>query len=607
VEGSDRTSRRLGQHRKMKRSRSVRAYVVRLVIAVAVPLLAFGAFLLIRSADNEGRAIATTVQERAQGVAADLDRELRNLHDLVSILAASHSVVASDLAALSRRYALWPLLDRGLGLVVRDLSGELLNTCTGDGRPFPAIRAVGEVAYTASTYKPHITDLITDPISGEPLLTIDLPVWRGDESVLIVSLCALPRILQILIEQHLPDGWSAVIVDSQGRVIASIRESSGGSFAAAGADSATVAEADIDWIAGQWGRSGTGYEASSPVYLAGWTVTVTVPGKIFSGPVRRALLVLFVAGGGTLALVLVLAFAIGRRISGPLTRVAGVARTLGRGSQIVPPPTGINEADLIAHVLCSTDADLKRRTAELTQTVEALRQGEKRLLKLSDDLRQALDERKELLNRILSAQERERQRIARELHDHLGQYFTAMLLGLKAAEKASGCHGEGYLRIADLKDMTSAMSREVYQLAWELRPTALDDLGLEAAIANYLEKWSGRFDLNVDFVSNLREKRLSAPVEITLYRVLQEAMTNVAKHAHAERVSVALDADGAEVRLVVEDDGTGFAARSANVPSAPTGGFGLLGIRERLALVGGSLIIEPVSDHGTALFCRIPA
>src|ERR1700730_8928554 len=597
---------RLGRHRKMKRSRSVRAYVIRLVVAVAVPLLTFGAFLLIRSADNEQRAIATTVQERAQGAAADLDRELHNLHDLVAILAASHSLVASDVA-LSRGYAFSPLRDRGLGLVVRDLSGELLNTCTGDGRAFTALRAVDEVASTASPYKSYISDLVTEPISGEPLLTIDLPIWRGDESVSILSLCAIPRILKLLIEEHWPDGWTAVIVDSRGRAIASIRGSSGGSFAAAGADSAAVAGADNDWIAGQWGSSGPGYVASSPVYLAGWTVTVAVPGEIFFGPVRRALLVLLVAGGGTVALVIVLGVAIVLRMSGPSSRVAGIARALGRGRQVVPPRTGINEADLIAQVLCSTEADLERRTAELTQTVGALRRGEKRLLKLSDDLRQALEERKELLNRILSAQERERQRIARELHDHLGQYFAAMLLGLKAADKASSWHDEGHLRIADLKDMTSAMSREVHQLSWELRPTALDDLGLEAAIANYLEKWSGRFDLNVDFVSNLREKRLSAPVEITRYRVLQEAMTNVAKHAHAERVSVVLDADSAEVRLVVEDDGTGFASRSANVPSAPTGGFGLLGIRERLALVGGSLFIEPVPDHGTALFCRIPA
>jgi chemotaxis family two-component system sensor kinase Cph1 len=111
----------------------------------------------------------------------------------------------------------------------------------------------------------------------------------------------------------------------------------------------------------------------------------------------------------------------------------------------------------------------------------------------------------------------------------------------------------------------------------------------------------------VDFVGNLRGRRLPAPVEITLYRVLQEAMTNVAKHADAERISVVLEAETGEVRLIVEDDGIGFTGANASAPSTATSGFGLIGIRERLALVGGSLMIEPASDHGTALFCRIPA
>jgi signal transduction histidine kinase len=589
----------------MKRSRSVRAYVVRLVVAVALPLLAFGAFLLILSAGNEQRAIATTVQERAEGVAADLDRELRNLQDHVSILAASHYLFAGDVA-LSRPYAFSPVRDGALGLVIRDLSGELSNTCTGDGRPFPANRAVDEVAYTTSLGIPHISVLVTEPSSGEPLLTIDLPVRRADGSTLIFSLCVLPRILQILIEQHLPDGWTTVVFDSQGRPIASVGQSAGSSLAAAGGVSTAVPGADNDRIAARSGNSGPGYRASSPVHVAEWTVAVTVPGEIYSGPVRRAFLILFVAGGGTLALVLVLAFVIGRRIAGSLTQLTEIARALGRGGRCAPLSTGINEADLIARALCSTGEDLLRRTAELTQTVEALRHGKKRLLKLSGDLQQALDERTELLNRIVSAQEDERQRIARELHDHLGQYLAAMLLGLNAADKASSSHDEGHHRLADLKALTSAMSREVHQLSCELRPTALDDLGLEAAIANYLEKWSGRFDLKVDFVGNLRGKLLLAPVEITLYRVLQEAMTNIVKHAHAERISVVLDADTTEVRLVVEDDGTGFSQGNINVPGPPTGKFGLLGIRERLALVGGSLIIEPAADRGTALFCRIP-
>jgi signal transduction histidine kinase len=591
----------------MKRSRSVRVHVVRLVVAVALPLLVVGALLLIHSADNEQRAIATTVRERAQGAAADLDRELRNLQDLVSILAGSHYLFVSDVAA-SRRHAMSLLRDSALGLVVRDLSGEpLFDTCTAGGRPFPVSGALSDALYTAKAAKSQISELVTEPISGELFLTIDLPVWRDDEAVFLLSLCALPRVLRVLLEQHLPSGWSAVIVDGQGWPIASVRESAGGSFAAAGGDQPAVSSTNNATIIPEWESSGAGYSASSAVALAGWTVSVAVPGEIFSAPMRHAVFTLLVVGGGTLALVLVLAVAMGRRIAGSLTHLTAIAKSLGSGGLPALPRTGINEADLVSEVLCSTGEDLNRRTAELTQTVEALRHGKNQLRKLSDDLRQALDERRELLNRIVSAQESERQRIARELHDHLGQYFAAMLLGLNLVEKASSWRNEGRHRIADLKSMTSAMSRDTHRLSWELRPTALDDLGLEAAVANYLERWSGRFGRNVDFVGNLRGRRLSAPVEITLYRVLQEAMTNVAKHAHAHRISVVLEAETGEVRLIVEDDGIGFTQTNAAVPVTPTGGFGLLGIRERLALVGGSLIIEPVADHGTALFCRIPA
>jgi signal transduction histidine kinase len=590
----------------MRRSHSVRVYVVRLVVAVALPLLLFGALLLVRSAHDEQRTLATTVQERAQGAAADLDRELRNLQDFVLILAGSDHLPVGDGAG--SRPALSLLGDHKLGLAVRDLSGEpSFDTCTADGRGLPITGGLSHVLYDANPTKLQISEMVSEPISGEPLLTIDLPIWRDDHSVLIFSLCALPRILRILIEQHLPSGWVAVVVDGQGRPIASVWESAGGSFAAAGDDQAAIGNWDNDSILAQWRSADPGYSASSPVHLAGWTVAVNVPGEIFSGPVRRALFVLVVAGGGTLALVLVLAAAIGRRIAGSLTDLTAVAKSLGSGEQPALPHIGINEADLIAEVLCSTGKDLNRRTVELTQTVEALRHGENQLRKLSDDLRQALGERRELLNRIVSAQESERQRIARELHDHLGQYFAAMLLGLNAAEKASSRYNDGSHRIADLKSMTSAMGREVHRLAWELRPTALDDLGLEAAIANYLEKWSGRFNLNVDFVGNLRGRRLPAPVEITLYRVLQEAMTNIAKHARAEKISVVLEAETSEVRLIVEDDGMGFTKTDTAVPVTATSGFGLLGIRERLALVGGSLSIESAFDHGTALFCRIPA
>jgi len=277
------------------------------------------------------------------------------------------------------------------------------------------------------------------------------------------------------------------------------------------------------------------------------------------------------------------------------------------GGQLAPALTGISEADLVALTLCSTSMDLRQRTAELTQTTGALRHSEERLKTLSDDLRHALDERRRLVNRLVSAQENERQRVARELHDHLGQYAAAMLFRLKTADQASNWHDEWHENLGELKTMALAMSQEIHRLSWELRPAALDELGLEVAIANYVETWSGRFNLVVDFVANLRGRRLSAPVEIVLYRVLQEAVTNVAKHAQAEKISVVLEAKPSEVSMIVEDNGIGIGDTNVSFPAGPASGFGLVGIRERLALVGGSLVIESAPNCGTTLCCRIPA
>jgi signal transduction histidine kinase len=591
----------------MKRSRSLCAYVTYLVVAVALPPLAFGGFLLIRSAHHEQQAIAMTAQERAQGIAADIDRELRHLQHLVSVLATSRELFvdepASNLLGIASLFK-----GENLGLFVRSSAGQsILNTCFSGDQTAPENPVFAGAATYLNGAHTLVAGLTEESVSGAPLPTIDLQVQREGGTSYIVSLCALPRILQILVEQNLPAGWNANVLDRQGRRIASVTGTAGDEFASAEGGRAVNKDEAGRPITGLWAGMSTAYRTSTPIVLAGWTVAVRVPGEIFFGPVKRALLVLPVAGGGALGLVLIFAVGVGRRIAEPIAKLTGIARKVGEGREVAPLVTGINEADLVAHALCSTNKDLGRRTEELTRTVEALRESESRLRQTSADLRRVLDQRTELLNRMVSAQESERQRIARELHDHLGQYFVAILLGLGTVEQTWRRGDEAGQRIAELKELTSAVSREVHQLSWELRPTALDDLGLEAAMANYLEKWRERFSLNVDFVGNLRGRRLSPPIEITLYRVLQEAMTNIARHAKAARVSVALEANPTEVRLIVEDDGTGFDSGEAGVPGGQPSGFGLLGVRERLAAVGGALSIETAPYRGTTLFCQIPA
>ena len=211
----------------------------------------------------------------------------------------------------------------------------------------------------------------------------------------------------------------------------------------------------------------------------------------------------------------------------------------------------------------------------------------------------------QVLRRTVVEQEAERQRIARELHDSLGQSLTLLQLGLDGLARAAP---EAARQAAGLKRIADGLAREINRLAWEIRPTALDDLGLSTAIRHLIDTWGERSHLTFDVHLMLEGQRLPAVVETTLYRVLQEALTNVARHAEAARVGIILEASDQEARLIIEDDGRGFSweANKAGEGGAQSGRLGLLGMRERLSLVGGTLEVETSPGRGTTLFTRVP-
>jgi signal transduction histidine kinase len=161
-------------------------------------------------------------------------------------------------------------------------------------------------------------------------------------------------------------------------------------------------------------------------------------------------------------------------------------------------------------------------------------------------------------------------------------------------------------RVEKLKSLTTDVGQEVNQMAWEIRPTALDDLGLQKAFQQFLEEWAERSPLQFDVHLALNDRRLPPAIETALYRVLQEAIRNVVKHAQASRVGVILEATAREVRLIVEDDGKGFVWETSAGAVAASDRLGLLGIRERLALVGGMLEVETSPGSGTTLLIHVP-
>ena len=230
-----------------------------------------------------------------------------------------------------------------------------------------------------------------------------------------------------------------------------------------------------------------------------------------------------------------------------------------------------------------------------------------RELKIEGDRRAVVEaELSQVLRRTVVEQENERHRIARELHDSLGQYLTIMQLDLDDIARRSASAEHVRTGITRLKELASSVGHEINRLAWEIRPTSLDDLGLQTAVQQFLEEWSERSGLKFDLHLMLDNRRLSPEVETTLYRVLQEAITNVVKHAEATKVGIILEASESEVRLIVEDNGKGFNWEDPDEATSPSARLGLLGIRERLTLINGHLEIEAGHGSGTTLIVHAP-
>ena len=208
---------------------------------------------------------------------------------------------------------------------------------------------------------------------------------------------------------------------------------------------------------------------------------------------------------------------------------------------------------------------------------------------------------RDALRRVVTAQELERRRLARELHDETGQALTSILLGLRGLEDVKD---EATLKtaVAEVRELVRSTLQDVRRLAVELRPTALDDFGLVAALERLTDNFAEQTGMAVEFVSNLPgDGRFPPEVETALYRLVQESLTNIVKHARATSVSIVLTQKPGFVSVIVEDDGVGFE------PGRQTGdGIGLLGMRERVGLFGGRVVVESRPGAGTTIVAEVP-
>ncbi|HEY0073023.1 MAG TPA: PAS domain S-box protein, partial [Abditibacteriaceae bacterium] len=241
---------------------------------------------------------------------------------------------------------------------------------------------------------------------------------------------------------------------------------------------------------------------------------------------------------------------------------------------------------------------VQERTAELQQSKVALEQEVRERLALQQA-------REELMKRLVSAQEEERHRISRDLHDVLGQDLTALLMILQLLPAQLLPE-----HVEKLKDSVKGLIHRVQRLAWEMRPAELDSMGLQFALKEYVQEWRDQYGIQANFVHNvvIGTERYPEAIETALYRIVQEALTNVQRHAGAKQVSVILEKSQSTLTAIVEDDGQGFdPEKDEQGHGRPASHrLGLLGMQERMEIVGGTLTIESRPGQGTTVYARAP-
>lgn len=240
---------------------------------------------------------------------------------------------------------------------------------------------------------------------------------------------------------------------------------------------------------------------------------------------------------------------------------------------------------------------VRSRTSELTAT-------NAQLAAEVQERRAAEEQVKHLLKQLVAVQEEERRKIARNIHDHLGQQMTVLRINLETLVGAAQSHPELDKRMHRTQQLAEEMDQSIDFLTWELRPAALDTLGLPAALSNLVQGWSERFQISADFhCAGTDGLRLTPETEINLYRLTQEAMHNIYKHAQANNVGVFLERRDSKLLLIIEDNGCGFDADDLSIINR---GMGFVGMRERATLVGGETEIESSPGEGTTIYVRVP-
>ncbi len=623
---------RWGSAREAWSRRGLQARVVLLVgVGVLAPMAIVG-WAGWASLGELSRQVLTERQLLAKSVADHLEYVVRSNLEILQAVASAPRVdledpdPAPERAALREAYLRSHLLE---GVFLLSKRGELLWE-----EPFRApgaaarLRDLPSLQEAFRTGRPTASGLVENNTGAHRLYVfVPLRSWTGRIAGVAGGELdpGSPRFRSLLQPFRFGESGSVDLVDSRGMVIATTdprrlyRES----------DHRQVLEGLIREKRAMVGTCHGCHEsrairgrvrevmAFAPLSVVPWGISIRQPEEEAFAAVAALRRRIVWLGPVLLAVALLFAWGAARSVRKPLAVLTEAAERIASGEMASPiPPLGEDEVGRLGRSLEGMRVTLKeslegvaRANRELEARVE---ERTRELERLYRELREREEARGQLLRKVISAQEEERKRIARELHDDTSQALAALVMGLETALAPLPPSGSRE-RLEEVKTLAVRTLEEVHRLIFDLRPSVLDDLGLLSAIRWYAERSLEPRGIAVrcEFsgpgtpAEGVGE-RLPPQVETALFRVVQEAITNIVKHAEAETVLIQCTLREGTLTIEIEDDGKGF---DPSEPAGPVGGgrgLGLLGMRERVELLGGTVQIESSPGHGTRIALKVP-
>jgi signal transduction histidine kinase len=585
------------------RLRSLRLRVVGLLILALLPVFAL---MVFTASESRRRALEDTQDTalRLAELAASNQRQLIDgARDILITLAQIPAIQSRDRAAclffLSNVLMQHPLY---ANFGATDGAGNVFCMTLPQRLPFSiAEQDYFQQSMTSRDYA--ISQYQISPTNAQAIITLAYPVLdsTGEPQGIVFASLDLRWLGPFMNASPLPQGSVLRVIDPRGVILASYPDGEieiGQAMPEVSISRSVINEGtgltqgyDSNGMGRLYAYAPLRAGADSSVYII-----ISIPAKEALAESNRVLLRNLIALVLGTALALSIAwvgtqFFFLRRVNS----LVGVAQRLSTGdlSARTDWTAGQGELGQLAHAFDEMAATLERREREQESAQAQIRKQE--------------CIRANLLHQLIGAQEDERMRISRELHDETSQGLTALLVGLDTisiAARTDTSRIDGHVQ--DLKAIADDMLSNIHRLIADLRPSLLDDIGLVAAIEWYGEQRLKPFGLSFRLLEHTLRERLPQPVETTVFRIVQEGLTNIVRHARASSVTVRLLQDQDDVTIEIRDDGVGFDPQWLEMPEADGRGLGLRGMRERAAILGGSLQIESAIGQGTTVRIRFP-